>query len=157
MKKVQQGFTLIELMIVVAIIGILASVALPAYQDYTMKAKWASNVADLEGVKQAVKACLSDKAAAGDLCDELAEIQPFGFAGTALPQPKYGTGAVTLTGTADGGTGLVGNVVINFTGTAEVGSYVYNAQCITNAGGNISCVKTAADTIPAKYLKADSR
>lgn len=158
MKKIQQGFTLIELMIVVAIIGILAAVALPAYQDYTIKSKWASNLTDLEGLKSAIRGCLSDKAAAGNLCDAVAEIQPYGFAGSALPTPKYATGAVALTGTADDGTGVVGNVVINFTGSAEVGSYVYNAQCITNSGGNMNCVKTATtDTIPVKYLKAEAR
>lgn len=54
MKKVQQGFTLIELMIVVAIIGILAAIALPAYNDYTTRAKVSEGVGLAAAAKSAV-------------------------------------------------------------------------------------------------------
>ena len=60
MKKMQQGFTLIELMIVVAIIGILAAVALPAYQDYTKRAKMTEVIAFMATAKTGVSEGYSD-------------------------------------------------------------------------------------------------
>ena len=54
MKKVQQGFTLIELMIVVAIIGILAAIAIPAYQDYTIRAQVSEGINLASGAKAAI-------------------------------------------------------------------------------------------------------
>lgn len=65
MQKSQQGFTLIELMIVVAIIGILAAVAIPAYQTYTAKAKFSEVVLATAGVKAATDVCSQEMGSAG--------------------------------------------------------------------------------------------
>lgn len=69
MKKVQQGFTLIELMIVVAIIGILAAIAIPAYQDYTARAQVSEGLSLAGGVKTTIVEIWSDEGSFGNAND----------------------------------------------------------------------------------------
>lgn len=94
-RSIQKGFTLIELMIVVAIIGILAAVALPAYQDYTIRAKVTEGI----GLVSALKADMSSMYAA----DGMPGVAAFA-AQVALQPPvsKYVTGIVV-----NGGTGVI--------------------------------------------------
>ena len=61
MKRIQQGFTLIELMIVVAIVGILAAIALPAYQDYVVRSKMSETMAAIAACKTSVAEYTSTK------------------------------------------------------------------------------------------------
>ena len=63
MKRVQQGFTLIELMIVVAIVGILAAIALPAYQDYVIRSKMSEGVASAAACKTSISEFVSTRTA----------------------------------------------------------------------------------------------
>ena len=68
-RQAQAGFTLIELMIVVAIIGILAAVAIPAYSDYTAKAKAADGLTSIDAVKTAVALCSQENGGVVTACD----------------------------------------------------------------------------------------
>jgi type IV pilus assembly protein PilA len=99
-KSNQKGFTLIELMIVVAIIGILAAIALPAYQSYTDRAKFAEIVSASSPIKSAMSVCLQIE---GDLaaCDTEAELglvlNPTATA-NAVGIAIAANGVVTITG-----------------------------------------------------------
>ena len=130
MKRVQLGFTLIELMIVIAIIGILAAIAIPQYQDYVTRAKWAENNTVIAPVKLAIAECLQNNQSALTSCDTIAELtSDTGY--LAVPTASNNLASVSITGTTAAivvtGTAAVGACVVTWTpGVGDLNKIVWN-------------------------------
>ena len=122
MKQVQKGFTLIELMIVVAIIGILAAVALPAYQDYTIRAK----VSELMLSASSARTCVTEAAQtnAGSIPTTVSADCSIANVGKVASANVATNGVITVNGTT-ASTSVGAAVTVTLTPTAVSGTLTW--------------------------------
>ena len=137
MKKVQKGFTLIELMIVIAIVGILAAVALPAYQNYTKRAAYAEVIAAISTAKVGVNECYQLTAALAN-CDAGSNGVPAdvtAVADGALASIETLNGVITATPKAYKGIAATDTCLLTPTADSGNSAYLdwdYSGACVTN-------------------------
>jgi type IV pilus assembly protein PilA len=166
MKLIQKGFTLIELMIVVAIIGILAAIAIPAYQDYTIRAQVTEGINLADAVKVAVADYYTQNGAFPAAV--LTTAAPAGLGFAAVSTGKYGTvdiGANGLIQATFAGAQANAKLVVAANNTLGISPYVStNGDLVWRCGlaaapsVNIATAGPATGTtVPAKWLPASCK